>query len=51
MTQGRLGSAMACLNSLVLGILLHKLKFRYVPSARRYFNAHPDHAFAFLTRL
>jgi len=51
MTQGRMGQAMACLNNLVLGILLHKLKYRYIPSARRYFNAHPDHAFAILTRL
>lgn len=51
MTKGRMGQAMACLNNLVLGILLHKMKYRYVPSARRYFNAHPDHAFALLTRL
>jgi predicted transposase YbfD/YdcC len=51
MTKGTLGQAMACLNNLVLGILLHKLKYRYIPSARRYFDAHPDHAFAVLTRL
>jgi predicted transposase YbfD/YdcC len=51
MTKGTLGQAMACLNNLVLGILLHKLKYRYIPSARRYFDAHPDHAFAILTRL
>ena len=51
MTKGKLGQAMACLNNLVLGILLHKLKYRYVPSARRYFNAHPQDAFALITRL
>ena len=51
MTKGRMAQAMACINNLVLGILLHKMKYRYVPSARRYFNAHPDHAFTILTRL
>jgi len=51
MTKGRMGQAMACLNNLVLGILLHKLKYRYIPAARRYFNAYPNHAFASLTRL
>jgi len=51
MTKGRMGQAMACLNNLVLGILLNKRKYRYVPSARRYFNAHPKDAFALISRL
>ena len=51
MTQGSIGQAMACLNNLVLSILLNKMKYRYLPSARRYFNAHPEYAFATLTRL
>ena len=51
MTKGRLGQAMACFNNLVLGILLNKLKYRYIPPARRYFNAHPQHAFSLITRL
>lgn len=51
MTKGRMGQAMACLNNLVLGLLLNKMKYRYVPPARRYFSAHPEHAFACITRL
>lgn len=51
MTKGRMGQAMACINNLVLGILLGKLKFRYLPHARRYFAAHPDEALALITRL
>lgn len=51
MTKGRMGQAMACINNLVLGILLHKLKYRYLPSARRYFAAHPAEALALITRL
>lgn len=51
MTKGSLGQAMACLNNLVLGLLLNRAKYHYVPAARRYFNAHPNQAFALLTRL
>ncbi|MDW8278099.1 MAG: ISAs1 family transposase [Anaerolineales bacterium] len=51
MTKGKMGHAMACINNLVIGILLGNLKYRYLPSARRYFNAHPAEAFALLTRL
>lgn len=51
MTKGRMGQAMACINNLVLGILLGKLKFRYLPHARRYFAAHPDEALSLITRL
>lgn len=42
---------MACINNLVLGILLGKLKFRYLPHARRYFAAHPDEALALINQL
>lgn len=51
MTKGKMGHAMACINNLVLGILLGKLKYRYLPAARRYFNAHPAEALALITRL
>ncbi|GAP07965.1 MAG TPA: hypothetical protein DEQ80_02785 [Anaerolinea thermolimosa] len=51
MTKGRKGQAMACVNNLVPGILLGKLKFRSLPRARRYFAAHPAEALALITRL
>jgi predicted transposase YbfD/YdcC len=51
MTQRNTGRVMACLNNLVLGLLIGKLKFRYLPSARRYFAAFPTQALALLTRL
>lgn len=51
MTQGRAGQAMACLNNLLLGILLSKKKFRTVPAARRYFDAHPTEALDLFLRL
>jgi len=51
MTKGSAGHAMACINNLVLSILLGRKKYRYLPSARRYFNAHPQHAFHLVTRL
>ena len=51
MTKRNIGRVMACLNNLVLGILIGKLKFRYLPSARRYFAAFPTHALALLTQL
>lgn len=51
MTKGSAGQAMACINNLVLSILLGKMKFRYIPSARRYFDAHPQQAFQLITRL
>jgi len=41
LTRGRAGQAMACLNNLILGILLSKVKYRTTPSARRYFSVHP----------
>jgi predicted transposase YbfD/YdcC len=51
MTQGHMGQAMACLNNLLLGILLSKKKYRTIPTARRYFNAHPEEALRLFTRL
>jgi predicted transposase YbfD/YdcC len=51
LTKGKAGHAMACLNNLILGILLSKKKFRTIPVARRYFNAHPDEAINLLIRL
>jgi hypothetical protein len=49
MTKGNMGQAMACISNLVLGILLPKKKYRYIPPARLYFNACPTEAFALLT--
>ncbi len=51
MTKQNAGRIMACLNNLVLALLIGKLKFRYLPSARRYFAAFPSQALALLTRL
>jgi predicted transposase YbfD/YdcC len=51
MTQGRTGQAMACLNNLILGLLLSKKKYRSIPAARRYFNAHPTEAVDLILRL
>lgn len=51
MTKGRTGQVMACLNNLILGILLSKKKHRTVPAARRFFCAHPEEAFALIARL
>jgi predicted transposase YbfD/YdcC len=51
MTKRNAGRVMACLNNLVLALLIGKLKFRYLPSARRYFAAFPSQALALLTQL
>lgn len=46
-----LGQAIACLNNLTLG-LAWRLGWRNLAQARRYFDAHPDHALrAVMTRL
>ena len=45
MTKRNLGQAMACINNLVIGLLIGKLKYRYLPEARRFFDAHPHKAF------
>jgi hypothetical protein len=51
MTKGKAGQAMACLNNLVLGILLAKKKYRTIPTARRYFSAHPAETLDLFLRL
>ena len=51
LTKGRAGQTMACLNNLILGILLSKKKYRTIPTARRYFSAHPDEALDLFLRL
>ena len=51
LTKRNAGQVMACINNLVLGLLIGKKKFKYLPSARRYFNANPTEAFALITRL
>jgi predicted transposase YbfD/YdcC len=51
MTKGHTGQVMACLNNLVLGILLAKQKSRYIPPARRFLDAHPEHALALISQL
>ena len=51
LTKGKAGHAMACLNNLLLGILLSKKKHRTIPVARRYFSAHPAEALDLFLRL
>jgi predicted transposase YbfD/YdcC len=51
MTKGRAGQVMACLNNLIIGILLSKKKHATLPAARRFLCAHPEEAFALLVRL
>lgn len=51
MTKGNAGRFMACLNNLVIGLVLTKTNYSYLPHARRFFDAHPTLAFALITRL
>jgi predicted transposase YbfD/YdcC len=51
MTKGNAGRIMACLNNLVIGLVFTKTQFAYLPHARRFFDAHPFHAFALISRL
>ena len=51
MTKPNAGHVMACLNNLILGILLPKMKYRSLPAARRFFNAHPTEALRLILRL
>jgi len=51
LTRKNAARVMACLNNLVLGLLIGKMKYPYLPPARRFFAAHPHHALALLTRL
>ena len=51
MTKGNAGQVMACINNLVIGLLIGKQKFKYLPSARRYFNVDPERAYALIIGL
>jgi len=51
MTKGQAARVMAGINNLVLGVFSKQDKFRYLPSARRYFDAHPLSALGVITRL
>ena len=51
MTKGNTAQVMACLNNLVIGLVLTRTDYSYLPHARRYFNAYPERAFTLLTRL
>ena len=51
MTKGNAGQVIACINNLVIGLLIGKQKFKYLPSARRYLNADLAKAFALITGL
>lgn len=50
-TKGQAPRVLASINNLVLGIFAKQDQFRYLPSARRYFDAHPLEALALITRL
>ena len=51
MTRKNAARVMACLNNLVLGLLIGKMNYRYLPPARRFLAAYPEQALALLTRL
>ena len=51
MTKGNSAQVMACLNNLVIGLVLTKTNYAFLPQARRYFDAYPKRAFTLLTRL
>ena len=51
MTKGNTAHVMACLNNLIVGLLIHKKQYQYLPTARRYFDAHPNQAFELIARL
>jgi len=51
MTKPNAGHVMACLNNLILGIILPKKRYRSLPAARRYFSAHPTEALRLILRL
>jgi len=51
MTKGHTAQVMACLNNLIIGLVLTKTNYAYLPHARRYFDAFPTEAFALITRL
>ena len=50
-THKNAAQAMACINNLIRGILAKHQRVRFVPSARRFFDAHPLQALDLITRL
>jgi len=50
-THKNAAHVMACINNLVLGIFAKDHRFRFVPSARRFFDAHPLQAITLVSRL
>jgi predicted transposase YbfD/YdcC len=51
LTQRNAGRVLACLNNLVLSLLIGQQKYRYLPAARRYFSAAPGHALELILRV
>jgi predicted transposase YbfD/YdcC len=51
MSKGHAGRVMACLNNILLGLLAGYRKQRFLPAIHRYFDAHPDQAFALIAGL
>lgn len=50
MTKGNTAQVMACLNNLLIGLVLTQTDHAYLPQARRFFNAFPEQAFSLMTR-
>ena len=50
-TNPNAGRVMACINNLVVGILIGQKDYKYLPSARRYFNANLYEAFSLISGL
>lgn len=50
-TKGNAAQVMAALNNLIIGLVLTKTNYTYLPDARRYFDAFPNKAFALITQL
>jgi len=50
-TKQNVSRSIACINNLVIGLLIGKKKYRYLPPARRFYDAHPSDALALITRL
>jgi predicted transposase YbfD/YdcC len=51
LTKRPAGRVMACLNNLIVSLLIGRQKYRYLPAARRYFNAAPLHALELVVRV
>lgn len=51
MTKSNAARIMACINNLVLSLLIGKMNYPYLPPARRFYAAHLPQALALLTRL